>query len=158
MTKILIAFFSMTRDLSYGNTKKLVKGHTEQAADLIHEAVGGDLYRINKTEALKPENVEYPYEIENMDEYDTVFLGYPIYYHNMPAAVKEFLKKYDFSSKTIHPFCTHSGSGMGRSREEIKLICPDADVSDGLAIAGAQLLIDQGRIGRWAKDALEKAK
>jgi hypothetical protein len=47
---------------------------------------------------------------------------------------------------------------MGRSREEIKLICPNADVSDGLAIAGAQLLIDQGRIGRWAKDALEKAK
>ena len=155
MGRTLTAFFSMTRNLSYGKVKKLVKGHTEQVADLICDTIGGDLYRINKTEALLPENVEYPKEITDMDTYDTVYLGYPIYYHNMPAPVKEFLKKYSFTGKTIIPFCTHSGSGMGRSADEIKLICPDAKLSRGLAVAGAQLLSDPGRIRRWAEESMQ---
>lgn len=85
----------------------MVKGHTEQVADQIHELVSGDIYRINKTEALQKEKEYIPKTIENFDQYDIVYLGFPIYYHTMPHQVREFIKKYGFSGKYIIPFTTH---------------------------------------------------
>ena len=155
---ILIAFFSITKDYSFGKVKRLVKGHTETVADEIKNTVNGDLYRINKVEAAVKENEIIPWEINNFDRYGIIYLGFPIYYHTMPDAVKEFIKKYDFSGKTIIPFTTHSGSGLGRSVGEIQTMCPDATILDGLAVGSAEVKFAKEKIQKWSIESLDKAK
>ena len=69
----------------------------------------------------------------------------------MPKAVFTFLEHYDFGGKVIKPFCTHEGSGMGRSVSDIKSLCPDAVVGDGLAILGSRVNKSKVDIERWLK-------
>ncbi len=156
--KILIAFFSMTKDYSFGKVERLVKGHTEQVADQIAEITGSDLYRINRTEALRPERAYEPKPIENFDEYDIIYLGYPIYYHTMPLQVSEFLKSYPFENKVIIPFTTHAGSGLGRSVAEIKETCKKSEVLDGLAVGSAEVQSAKQKIKDWALKSLAEAE
>jgi flavodoxin len=66
--------------------------------------------------------------VENMDSYHVIFLGYPNWWGTMPMPVFTFLEEYDFSGKTIIPFCTHEGSGMGRSEKDIAKLCPKATI------------------------------
>ena len=73
-----------------------------------------------------------------MEEYDTVILGYPNYCGTMPMAAAAFLEAFDFSGKTILPFCTNEGSGMGRSEGLIKKLCPTAEVRSGKSILGSK--------------------
>ena len=136
---ILIAFFSITKDYSFGKVKRLVKGHTETVADEIKNTVNGDLYRINKVEATVKENEIIPWEINNFDRYGIIYLGFPIYYHTMPDAVKEFIQKYNFSGKTIIPFNTHEGSGDSGTYDQIKTEEPNATVLEGLPIRGGDI-------------------
>lgn len=130
MAKILIAYFSRKgQNYVNGKIKNLAKGHTERVAEFIQQAVGGDLFEIQTvrdypadytqcTEAAKeelrskarPELKAYP---DSLGGYDTGFLGYPNWWGTMPMACYTFLEKYDMSGKTILPFCTHEGSGMG---------------------------------------------
>ena len=63
-------------------------------------------------------------------------MGYPNWYGTMPMALFTFLEEYDFSGKTIIPFCTHEGSGMGSSESDIKKICPKSNILEGLPIKG----------------------
>jgi flavodoxin len=72
-----------------------------------------------------------------MSQYDTIILGYPNWWGTMPMAVFTFLESYDFTGKTIIPFCTHEGSCMGHSVGDIKQICPGATVLDGTPIHGS---------------------
>ena len=75
--------------------------------------------------------------VENWDDYDIVFLGYPIWYGDMPMIVYNFLESYDFSGKTVIPFNTHEGSGQSGTQSRIEAAVPDATVLNGLAIRGA---------------------
>lgn len=70
--------------------------------------------------------------IENIDEYDTIFIGYPIWWGTMPRIINTFLDTYDLSGKTIMPFCTSGGSGISSSVSAIKNACSDSDVKDGM--------------------------
>lgn len=158
----LIAFFSR-RDENYvnGMLKKLDIGNTEAAARIIQELTGGDLFQIEPVQAYskdyneciaqaqtdqkrdaRPELKTWP---ENLEPYDMVYLGYPNYWGTMPMAVFTFLEHFDFSGKTIRPFCTHEGSGMGGSINDIRKLCPGAKVEAGLTIRG-------GSVGRSKKD------
>lgn len=76
----------------------------------------------------RPELREYP---DSLEPYDTVYLGYPNYWGTMPMPVFTFLEHFDFSGKTIRPFCTHEGSGLGHSVEDIRRLCPGAGWSRG---------------------------
>ena len=76
-------------------------------------------------------------EVENMEDYDTVFIGYPIWWGDIPEIVKEFLQSYDFSGKTVIPFCTHGGSGLSGTEATVQSLCPDAEIGTGLAICGS---------------------
>ena len=78
----------------------------------------------------------------NLDEYDTIFVGYPIWWGSMPMAVYTFFDKYDLSNKTIAPFNTHEGSGAGDSHGEIVRLEPDATVVDGLPVRGGDTTND----------------
>ncbi|MFZ3132246.1 MAG: flavodoxin [Desulfosporosinus sp.] len=133
MTKVLIAFFSI------GSLKI---GNTEVAAEMLNEITGGDLYKINTAN-------KYP---QNMGEYDTIILGYPNWWGTMPMAVFTFLESYDFSGKTIIPFCTHEGSGLGDSEKDIAKLCPHASILKGLAIHDANVTNAKKDITQWLNE------
>lgn len=119
---------------------------------MIHGLTGGDVFRI-ETEKPYPdehmENVELAKSEQyakarpvlkadalKMDDYDTVILGYPNWWGDMPMIVYNFLESYDFSEKTVIPFCTHGGSGLSGTESTIEDIT-GAEMMDGFDIAGA---------------------
>lgn len=72
--------------------------------------------------------------VENMEQYDIIFLGYPIWRASIPMPVASFLEEYDFEGKTIVPFCSHGGGRFGQSLTAIAKLAPDADIGEGLAV------------------------
>lgn len=89
----------------------------------------------------------------NLDDYDTIFVGYPIWWYTLPMPMYTFFDTYDLSGKTIVPFNTHEGSGDGGTYEKIKDFEPNATVLDGLAIRGGDMANDQSsKVDNWLKD------
>ncbi len=168
MAKILIAYYSRKgQNYVNGSIKNLVKGNTEIVAEFIQKAVGGELfeidtvkdYPIDYTECTEVAKVEIQQKarpelkkyLANIDEYDKIFLGYPIWWSIPPMAVSTFLEKYDFGGKKIIPFATHEGSGLGGSVSYLKKICPKAEIMSGLAIQGANSKNSESEVANWAK-------
>lgn len=83
--------------------------------------------------------------IDNMDDYDVIYLGYPNWWDTLPMPVASFLEEYDFSGKTIIPFASYEGSGLGSDVSMIKELCPDAEVLDGFAIEGGDVNTEAAR-------------
>ena len=162
----LIAYFSRNgQNYVGGRMMNLPIGNTEVAAKMIQKLTGGDAFRIDTvkeypsdyqkcTEVARQElrqnaRPEYSGRVEKMDQYDVIFLGFPNWWSTMPMAVFTFLEAYDFSGKTILPFCTHEGSGMGHSESDIKKLCPNANVLKGLAIVGGSVQGAEKEIANW---------
>ena len=152
--KILVAYFSHS-------------GNTREIANQIHKSVGGDIFEI---QSVKPYPHDYDAVVqqarqeldsgyrpglktkaENITSYDLVFVGYPVWWGTFPAPVKTYLSEYDFSGKTIIPFCTHEGSGMGRSAADILKLCPKSTVLEGVAIRGSAVKTEHRKISEWLK-------
>jgi flavodoxin len=93
--------------------------------------------------------VSIPHNISSL--HSDLYIGYLIWYGTMPMAVFSFLESYDFSGKTIIPYCTHEGSGMGSSERDIKKLCPNAKVLSGLAIRGGSVDRADKDIANWLK-------
>ena len=87
--------------------------------------------------------------VDQMDLYDVIYLGYPNWWGTFPMAVFTFLESYDFSGKTIIPFCTHEGSGLGNSERDIRKLCPNANVLPGIAIRGGSVKSAGNSIKTW---------
>jgi flavodoxin len=141
--KILVAYFSRS-----GNTRAL--------AGIIRQETDGDMFEIKTlkaypadygpaTEAAKAEKEAnarpaLAARVDNMDSYDIVFVGYPIWFGTIPMAVCTFLEQYDFSGKTVIAFSTYgrglSGSGLGESVDDIKQLCPRSVVPGFFIIRG----------------------
>lgn len=164
--KSLIAYYSRKgENYLNGSIVNLSVGNTEVVAKKIKKFTGGDLfgidtvkmYPVGYTETTqvamdeKRKNVrpELAGKVEDMDAYDTIYLGYPNWWGTFPMAVFTFLESYDFSGKTIIPFCTHEGSGMGSSERDIKKLCPTATVLPGLAIRGGSVKSADSMIKSW---------
>ena len=75
-------------------------------------------------------------EVQDMDSYEVVFIGYPNWWGTLPMAFFSFLEKYNFSGKTLIPFSTHEGSNLGRSVADIRVLCPNSNILDGIALRG----------------------
>lgn len=166
MAKALIAFYSRAGENYFGGSLKTIsKGNTEIAAEILAELTGGELFKIeqktpysddynecikqaksDQQKDIRPELVTYP---DSIDEYDTIYLGYPNYWGTMPMAVFTFLEKFDFTGKVIKPFCTHEGSGLGGSESDVKKCAPNAEVKQGLAIRGSDAANSEGAFKRW---------
>jgi flavodoxin len=167
--KHLIAYFSRAGN-NYVNGKivNLPVGNTEVVAKMIREMTGGDLFHIEPVKAYPKDYAEttdaakeefrtsarpkLTGHVETMASYDVVFLGYPNWWGTMPMPVFTFLEGYDLSGKTIVPFCTHEGSGMGRTVSDIKKTCPQSMVLDGLAIRGGDVKNAHEEIAGWLKE------
>ena len=171
--KILIAYFSRAgENYSVG---VIDKGNTAIVAELIAEQTGGNLFEIvpvvpypvgyeeMKTVSTREKDSnarpEIANAVENWDEYDVVFLGYPIWYGDMPMIVYNFLESYDFSGKTVIPFNTHEGSGQSGTQGRIASTIPDATVLSGIAIRGATAQNDtasaKSTVERWITEDLK---
>ena len=152
--KVLIAFFSWG-----GNTKGI--------AEEIQAQTGADLFEIilvnpysndyntvldeaqrDQNEQARPELAVH---VENMEEYDTVILGYPNWWASIPMPIASFLEEYDFSGKTIVPFCSHGGGRFGQSLTTIAKLVPDAQMGEALSVhySGGSDLPDE--ITEWLK-------
>ena len=90
-----------------------------------------------------------------MSDYDTVFIGYPIWWGDLPTIVKVFLESYDFSGKTVIPFCTHAGSGLSGTKKTVESLCGGALVKDGLAIRGSTAQNDYNAAEKAVTDWLD---
>ena len=89
---------------------------------------------------------------ETLDPYDTIYLGYPNYWGTMPMCVFTFLERFDFTGKTILPFCTHEGSGLSQTEQDIRKAAPGATVTRGLAIHGSHVDEAAPALTRWVKE------
>ena len=178
-SNILIAYFSVPEDIGTNGIDadsgasvvvkdEEVLGNMEYMALTIQDAIGGDLFRIETKEAYpldheplvdqaaeeQDENArpELATHIENPEQYDTILLGYPNWWGDMPQPLFTFLEEYDFSGKTIIPFNSHGGSGFSNTIEEIKELQPDANISDeGLSISRDKVADSVQDVTDWAK-------
>jgi|GEM_PF-214105 len=91
----------------------------------------------------------------DIKEYDTIFVGYPNWWGTMPMPVWSFLEGKDFTDKKILPFCTHEGSGLGKSESDIKKLTSGAEVLKGLAINGSEVNSSEEKIKKWLEEVLE---
>ena len=133
----LIAYYSRAGENNFcGAYRRIAVGNTEKAANMLAELTGGELYKIEQEQPYsegyktciaeakadlqkkaRPEVLNPP---DDLDAYDEIYLGYPNYWGTMPMAVYTFLEHYDFTGKTIHPFCTHEGSGLSHTVQDIQ--------------------------------------
>ena len=154
MKKILVAYFSYS-------------GNTREIANQIHKNAGCDIFEI---QSVKPYPDDYDAvvqqarqelksghkpalktKVENIKPYDLVFIGYPNWCGTIPAPVRVFLSEYDFLGKTIIPFCTHEGSGLGRSTMDISKLCQKSALLEGVAIRGMDVKTAQNKVSEWLR-------
>ena len=134
---VLVVYFSHT-------------GTTREVAAYLHEVVGGDLVEIipetaypeGYSAALDPAKAEQRENarpainkpLESIDQYEVIYLGYPIWWGTVPMIINTFLESYDFTGKTVVPFATSGGTGIGQSVKDIRNEVPGAEVPDGLLV------------------------
>ena len=152
MSKILVAYFSAS-------------GVTASVAQEIANAVGADLYEIRPVQPYTAADLDWTDKssrstkemddpacrpavaepVHDMAKYDTVFVGFPIWWYVEPRIVDTFMESYDFSGKRIIPFATSGGSGIQKAEKSLREHCPAADWKPGKLLNG-------GNIEAWVKE------
>jgi len=152
MKKVLVTYFTHS-----GNTQTIAEKISKQLDGDLFEIKTVDIYPVKYnlvvdqakkefTDQYRPKLVN---KVENFNDYDVIVVGYPMWWYTCPMATFAFLEQYDFTGKTILPFCTHEGSALSSSVEDIKKIVPTAIVKDGLAIRGSKVKDSDASIKAW---------
>lgn len=164
--KTLVVFFSHAgENYSVGNIEV---GNTKVVADYISEMTGADqfeivadkdydmpymqLIEVAKQEANNNELPPMVGKLENVDKYDTVFIGGPVWWGTYPQVMFTFFRDYDLNGKTLIPFTTHEGSGLASCVEDVKEAYPNADVKPGFAIYGHEVRSGRNKVEKWLKN------
>ena len=168
MSSVLTVYYSRKGENYFGGSiRSIAKGNTEKVAEYIQKAVGGDLFELETVREYAKDYHECTEEAmaekksnarpalkklpESIDQYDTIFLGYPNWWGTCPMCVFTFLEHYDLAGKRIVPFCTNEGSGMGGSEKHLKKICPGAKLEKGLSITGNRAAQSKDKAQAWAR-------
>jgi flavodoxin len=170
-SKAIIIYFSRAGEnydvgiVDEGNTKMIVNYLKEVTEIPIYQIVPITSYPEGYQETLNVVQTERSSNarpsikdpLTDISKYDTILLGYPIWYTNLPNIVKAFLESLDFEGKTIYPFNTHEGSGVGNSINDIKSSAPKAIIKDGFALKGsyARKTDSHKDIRDWLNDKLD---
>lgn len=153
-TGILVAYFS-------------AQGHTKAVAEKIANITGGDLFEIEPVDIYTEEDLdgwnesargtreskdrstrpEIANRVDNFERYDTIYLGFPIWWFTAPTIVNTFLESYDTEGKTIIPFATSGGSGYGETEKDLRVSAPKAVFKPGKVLNG----MDETQINQWIK-------
>lgn len=183
--RILVVYFSLPYTTNPNNMTKAeadstvvidgkVLGNTQYFAQVIQEKTDGDIFRIEadnpyplnhdrmlviaKDEQEKNARPALKAKIDNLAQYDVIFIGYPIWYYQMPMILRTFFEQHDFSGKIIVPFNTHGGSGFSGTIDVITQMQPNAMVrKDGLSISRDHIEDAKTDIEKWLSrlDALK---
>ncbi|MDO4290080.1 MAG: flavodoxin [Eggerthellaceae bacterium] len=176
MTKPLVAFFSLSNLVSEGMDAVTYAtpyaNNTQTAAEAIAETTDADVFRIETVQEWpqlhseashiageqqrRDERPALTATVEGMDGYDTLFLGFPIWWYSEPMSIRSFVESYDLSGKTIAPFCTTMSVGIGEAVSHLRDLCPQATVLDGLTLRTASPSIPS-EAASWAQEVLESA-
>lgn len=169
--KNLIIYYSRT-GYNYTNEgiKELEVGNTEVVAKMIQEIVGGDLFKVEPIQEypndynectnvakeelknnVRPELKKY---LEDINDYGVIYVGYPNWWGTMPMPMFTQLEKLNLDEKVIMPFCTHEGSKMGNSEDDLKRICQNATVKRGLPIQGSNVKQSKEELEKWINNNL----
>ena len=163
--KALVVFFSHAGDnYAVGNIEV---GNTKIVADYITELTGAEQFEIvthkydgmaytplinlAQEEANNGELPPYEGEVPDLSQYDTVFIGGPIWWGTYPQVMFTFFKENDLNGKTLIPFTTHEGSGLASTVEDVKAAYPDANVTKGFAIYGHEVRTGKAKVEKWLK-------
>lgn len=174
--KALIAYFTLPEtdgvDAVAGASRVIVDGNlygnVQYIAQVIHEATEGDLFEIKtvqqypgihqplidfasdeKAAGARPQLSTH---IENLDDYDVIFIGYPIWWSDLPMPLYTFFDEYDFSGKTIIPFCPHGGSSWSGTTNAIGRLEPNARIVDGFLVNRTNVAGSKSDIISWLQD------
>ena len=167
--KALVIYFSRADENYFGGQMRYInKGNTEVIAEYIQELVGATLFKVERKvpyskdymtcikEAQieqgnneRPELVNY---LDDISEYDVVFIGAPIYWGTMPQPMFTQLERLDFNNKIVMPFTTHEGSGLANVVRDITKIAKGATVKPGLAIVGSSVNSAKSKVEVWIKN------
>lgn len=150
--KTLVAYFSWS-----GNTKEL--------AEMIQQETGGDIFEIQPETAYTEDYDELldiaqqeqnenarpslAAQVENWDQYDTIFVGYPNWWNDAPMVILSFLESYDFEGKKLVPFCTSGGSGFGTSLSTIEGSAEGAEILEGYEVGGSSVSGAADEVAEW---------
>lgn len=172
-TKVLVAYFTVPEtdgvDASSGASRIIdngqLYGNTEYIARIISEVTGGDLFAIKtiqtypgghkelvdaaKKEAEAKARPKLVSHIENLKDYDVVFVGYPNWWYDMPMPLYTFFEEYDFSGKTVIPFCTHGGSRFSQSVKTITELEKNATVIQGPSVSRDNVATAKDNVLKW---------
>ena len=158
MSKTLVAFFSAS-------------GVTAAVAKKLAAVVGADLFEIQPEQLYTDDDLNWQNSrsrssvemndrscrpaiatsVENMAQYDVVFVGFPVWWYREPSIIDTFMEAYDFSGKKVVPFCTSGGSGLGDSAQNMQALAPDATVVNGKKFSPS---VSEGELKSWAESVL----
>lgn len=151
---MLIVYYSHS-----GNTRAVAEHiHKRLAAQLLELKTAHsypDAYRPTTEQARRELDTNFrpqlTTDIDSLESFQTLFIGYPSWWGTMPMALFSFLEKHTVGNRTLAPFCTHEGSGLGRSVNDLTRLCPQANIMEGLAVRGSAAAQAQDSVDSWLK-------
>ncbi len=166
--KTLVVYFSRTGQNSVnGEVEVIKKGFTEVLAEKVAKMTGSDIFKLdpvtpypdNYEECVKRSreedegNLKVPFKNkpENIDEYDTIYLGFPCWWRTYPRIVATFLSSYDFTNKTIYPFTTNEEGAMGLSELELRGTVKGATIKQGFSCKGSEVNLIDEKLLSWLR-------
>ena len=168
MASIIVYYSRRGENYVSGAIQNLAVGNTQAVAQRLAALTGAALFQL---EPCQPYADQYDLCIqqaqddqrrdarpalkrlpESLADYDTIYLGYPNYWGTMPMCVFTFLEAFDFTGKTICPFCTHEGSGLSQTERDIRKAAPGATVTRGLAIHGSHVDEAAPALTQWVNE------
>lgn len=154
-SNILIAYFSHW-------------GHSREFAEAIQKLTGGNLFQIETSRAYPEEHdpcsIQAHQEqliddrpplvshVQNMDQYKTILVGHPIWWYREPMVIRSFWEAYDFTGKTVIPFCTSGDVGIENTQKDLKMMLPQAQVKPGLRLATHAVDTSGSEISNWLRN------
>ncbi|MBQ9229170.1 MAG: NAD(P)H-dependent oxidoreductase [Eubacterium sp.] len=167
MKNLVIYYSRKGENYVNGSIVPLKKGNTEIVAEFIQNAVGADLFEIEtvndysasymtcieeaKAELRENARPELKNYLQDISDYDNIFVCGPCWWGTFPMAVFSQLERLDFTGKKVLPLMTHEGSGLGVCERDLMKICTGANFSKGLAVHGADAAKSENAVAKWAK-------
>lgn len=169
----IVVFFSRAGENYIGGRKQLLSiGNTKILAEKINRYLAIPAYQLTPSLPY-PENydevvqqaerekqglirVDYQEVVIDFKDVDTIFLGFPNWWGTYPQIIAAFLADHDLENKVIYPFCTHEGSAFGSSLEDLRRVCPGAEIKTGLAFRGSKVNCADTAVENWLLDYQNK--
>ena len=165
MSSLVIYFSRSGENYFGGELKNIEKGNTEVIAEYIEELDSADLFKVEpaveypedymkcidvaKKEQKENARPEIKEALDSIDQYETIYIGFPNWWGTLPMPMFTQLEKLDFTGKVVKPFVTHEGSGFGSSLKDLKKLCDGAEIKNGLSIPGANVYDVKDTVKVW---------